>query len=287
MHMASEVLYSVVMIYSGKEAAVKMEGDLAERVAKLGRSPVLAIVSVGAHPSTASFIKIKRVYAEKIGVTIKEFNFPAQENEAPLVSEILDLAESSAYDGIIVQLPLPLSYDTKRVLDAIPAELDVDVLGSSATHSFEKAGTPVPPVAGAVAHILHDTDTGLEGKNVVIIGRGRLVGTPVATWFIHQGVTPRIVDINTDEEKKLELYKEADIVVTGIGTSHLLKPEFFKQGVVLIDAGTSEQGGVLSGDCDPACSEVASVFTPVPGGVGPLTVACLFRNLMEAAEKRK
>lgn len=275
------------MIYDGKQASIHMQTNLSERVAKLGRAPALAIISVAEHPSTLSFIKIKRTYAENIGVAIKEFNFPEEESEVGLVSEVLALVESNMYDGIIVQLPLPASYDTKRVLGALPLEMDVDVLGSEAAASFEKTGTPVPPVAGAVAHILSDTHTELEGKNVVIIGRGRLVGTPVATWFMHRKITPRIVDIKTDEVTKMELCKEADIVISGVGTPRLLKPENFKQGVVLIDAGTSEQGGVLSGDCDPACANVASVFTPVPGGVGPLTVAYLFANVIASAETRK
>lgn len=274
------------MIYNGKEAAVKMQSILSERVAKLGKAPILAIVSVAENPSTISFIKIKRSYAEKIGVITKEFNYHEEQNESALVATITSLADSDEYDGIIVQLPLPASYNTRTVLDAIPQNLDVDVLGSSATASFEKVGMPVPPVAGAIAHILSDTHTELENKNVVIIGRGRLVGIPVATWFVHKRITPRIVDINTDEKIKIELYKEADIVVTGIGSPHILKPEYFTQGVVLIDAGTSEQSGVLAGDCDPACTEVASVITPVPGGVGPLTVACLFQNLVTAAENK-
>jgi methylenetetrahydrofolate dehydrogenase (NADP+)/methenyltetrahydrofolate cyclohydrolase len=172
------------------------------------------------------------------------------------------------------------------VLEATPEKLDVDVLGSAVTATFEKIGAPIPPVAGAVAHILKDTNTTVENKNVVIVGRGRLVGTPVATWFMHQGVTPRIIDINTIEETKLKLLKEADIVISGVGTPKILKPENFKEGVILIDAGTSEQGGVLSGDCDPACADIASVSTPVPGGVGPLTVAFLFENVISSAERR-
>lgn len=274
------------MTYNGKEAAEKMKMELSERVQELKHIPTLAIVSVGKHPTILSFIRIKRKYAEAIGVIVKEFNFPIEDNESMLVSKLLELSLSGAYDGMVVQLPLPPTYDTGRVLEAIPPGLDVDVLGSEATKSFERAGTPIPPVAGAVAHILEDADINIEGKNVVIVGRGRLVGIPVATWFMHKGITPQIVDINTGEETKMKLFKDADIVVSGVGSPRMLKPEYFKEGVVLIDAGTSEQGGVLSGDCDPACANTASVFTPVPGGVGPLTVACLFENLITSAEKK-
>lgn len=274
------------MIYSGKEASTRMQKKLRARVEALPCPPALAILSVGTHPSTASFVKIKRNYASEIGVTIKEMNLPNDTDQAELIRKIVSLAEDGV-DGVVVQLPLPPSYDTRIVLDSIPENLDVDVLGSVAAAAFERAGTPVPPVAGAVAHILEDADINIEGKNVVVVGRGRLVGTPVATWFMHRGITPRIIDINTDPKTKLELFKEADIVVSGVGIPKILKPEYFKNGVVLIDAGTSEQAGVLSGDCDPACADMASVFTPVPGGVGPLTVTCLFENLITSAESNK
>jgi 5,10-methylene-tetrahydrofolate dehydrogenase/methenyl tetrahydrofolate cyclohydrolase len=130
-----------------------------------------------------------------------------------------------------------------------------------------------------VAYILNDTTTSLVNKKVVIVGRGKLVGEPVAIWFKQQGAEPILIDINTPLEDRMVAYKEADIVVSGIGKPHHLKKEFFKSGVILIDAGTSEQAGVLAGDFDPSCSEIASIITPVPGGVGPLTVACLFRNI--------
>lgn len=262
-----------------------MQSGFKERIHTLERQPVLAILSVGTDPSTASFVRIKKKYAETIGVNIEEFNFKDNEKQGALISKILELAESDACDGIIVQLPLPPSFNTRVILDAIPENCDVDVLGSAAAGSFEKVGTPVPPVAGAVAHTLKDTNTKLDGKNIVVVGRGKLVGAPVATWFMHQGITPRIIDINTDEETKTKLLKEADIVISGVGNPKMLKPEHFKKGVALIDAGTSEQGGVLAGDCDPACAEHASVFTPIPGGVGPLTVACLFENIISFAEK--
>ncbi len=274
------------MIYDGKLASEKIQLGLSERIEQLSSSPILAIVSVGSNPATLSFVKIKRSYAQAIGVSVKEFIFPMEDNEAGLVSRILDLSESGTYDGIVVQLPLPPTYDTRRVLEAIPTELDVDVLNSRSIASFKTSGTPTPPVAGAVAHIIHDTGTNLIGKNVVIAGNGILVGAPVATWFTLQGSTPTSIDIETDEETKTNLLKEADVVVSGTGVARMIRPEQLKKGVVLIDAGTSEQDGTLSGDCDPACAGVAEVFTPVPGGVGPLTVAYLFHNLIEFAEKR-
>jgi methylenetetrahydrofolate dehydrogenase (NADP+) / methenyltetrahydrofolate cyclohydrolase len=272
------------MIYNGKLASQEMQYELKARIAKLARSPVLAIISVAEHPSIQSFIKIKRKYAEEIGVTIKEFNFKEESDESALVAHIQELAKSGEYDGIIVQLPLPAHYDLKRTLDAVPVSLDVDVLSTQANASFIEHSTPLPTVVGAVAHILKQTETDLAGKKVVVIGRGKLVGIPVAVWLRHQHVKPSVIDTETDPMLRVQLLREADIVISGSGVPHLLKPEDLKPGVVLIDAGTSEQAGVLAGDCDPGCAEVASVFTPVPGGVGPLTVAYLFDNLVSVAE---
>lgn len=273
------------MIYDGKKASLILQTQLKQRVSLLSLPPTLAVISVSAHSSIASFIKIKRKFAENIGVIIKEYNFLESFGEDNLIKEIQKIIENNNCDAIIVQLPLPSSYNTERVLDILPTNLDVDVLGEQSFESFVKNGNPVPPVVGAITYILKDTNIDIANKKVVIAGYGKLVGEPLSVWFNHQGVKPEIIDINTNEETKRKLYKEADIVISGIGKPHHLKKEFFKQGVVLIDAGTSEQAGTLAGDCDPSCKEAASIMTPVPGGVGPLTVACLFKNIIDSVEK--
>lgn len=262
-----------------------MQAELRESILDLSVKPSLAVFSIATHPSIASFIKIKRRYGEAVGVEVDEFDFPESIGEDNLMHEIEKIIESKKHTGIIVQLPLPKEYNSIKILNTIPQELDVDVLSEKNWQKFISTGLPIPPVAGAVAHILTNTSTTLSDKKVVIIGHGKLVGLPVSAWFKHQGVTPSMVDITTGEDIKLKLYKEADIVVSGIGKPHHLKPEYFKEGVILIDAGTSEQAGVLAGDFDPRCAEIASIFTPVPGGVGPLTVAYLFYNLIALAKE--
>ncbi len=273
------------MIYDGKKASLLLQEQLKLEVYNLKDKPILAIVSVSTHPSIASFIKIKRKFAEAVDVSISEYNFPESIGEENLICEIQNIINKKECTSLIVQLPLPSSYNTKRVLDTISKELDADVLGKDAWVSFIKNNNPAPPVALAVAHILKDTDTHITHKKVVIVGQGILVGLPVTAWFRHQGAYPNIIDINTEEETKMKLYKEADIVISGIGKPHHLKKEFFKGGVILIDAGTSEQAGVLAGDFHPSCEEIASIITPVPGGVGPLTVAHLFKNILELKKK--
>ena len=275
------------MIYNGKEASIRIREALKESVALLKQSPSLAVISASSHPSIASFIAIKKKFGEAIGAHVVEYAYEESIGEASLIEAIQTIADQGIHTGIIVQLPLPSSYSAKKVLDAIPEHLDVDVLGKDSWNMFKHDGTPIPPVAGAVAYIVNDTNIDITNKNIVIIGQGILVGLPVMEWFKHHNVTPHIVDIDTSEEARMEMYKQADIVITGIGVPHHLKKEFFKDGVVLIDAGTSEQSGVIAGDCDPACADIASIMTPVPGGVGPLTVAHLFKNLIEFAKKRE
>ena len=273
------------MIYDGRKAARDIQDNLHLRITKLTNKPSLAVISVSSHPSVASFIKIKRKFGESLGVEVSEFNFEESTTQDELLQKIHEILKHKHYTGAIIQLPLPLSLDTQTVIHSIPVDLDVDVLSSAAWDAFVEAGRTIPPVAGAVAHILRDTVSELKNKKVVLVGYGKLVGLPVTTWLIHQGVLPQVVDINTEESTRRKLYNEADIVITGTGSPRNLIPEYFKNNIVLIDAGTSEQSGAVVGDCDPRCADTALVFTPVPGGVGPLTVAYLFKNLIDKAEE--
>jgi methylenetetrahydrofolate dehydrogenase (NADP+)/methenyltetrahydrofolate cyclohydrolase len=169
--------------------------------------------------------------------------------------------------------------DTKAILDSIPVEKDADVLSSVA----RTTGALLPPVVSAVKKILEFGKVEVKGKKTVVVGSGFLVGAPVAAWLIQQGAEVKVVNRSTGNLS--ELLHDADIIVSGAGSPHFIKPDMLKQGVVLIDAGTSESDGTITGDADLACAEKCSVFTPVPGGVGPLAVACLFENVVTLAER--
>lgn len=185
-------------------------------------------------------------------------------------------------DAVIVQLPLPESIDTSQVLDSIPLAQDADVLSRSAHERFESgdADALLPPVVGAVKEILERAHVEPTGKRAVVIGNGWLVGEPCAAWLHAKGAEVHVVTLESGD---LSFLKEAEIIVSGAGSPGLIKPEHLTPGVVLIDAGTSESGGAIVGDADASCAEIASVFTPVPGGVGPIAVACLFKNAAELA----
>ena len=195
-------------------------------------------------------------------------------------NEIITAILRSPADAIIVQLPLPSQIDVTLVLDAIPTTKDPDVLSSNARASFvrNEKDALLPPVVAAIKRILEDAHVSAENKKAVVIGDGWLVGNPAAIWLKNQGADVATITL---EFGNLTELKDADIIISGAGSPLLVQPHMIKQGAVLIDAGTSELNGALVGDIDPSCAEIASVFTPVPGGVGPMAVAYLFENVLK------
>jgi methylenetetrahydrofolate dehydrogenase (NADP+)/methenyltetrahydrofolate cyclohydrolase len=183
-------------------------------------------------------------------------------------------------DAVIVQLPLPEGVNQEELLNSIPVEKDADVLSRAARERFEKGeeGALLPPVVGAIREILQSGNVAIAGKRAVVIGAGFLVGGPVAKWLRQQGADVEVLTIESSNEALVAALAEADIIVSGTGSPGLIMPDMIKQGLALIDAGTSESNGKIVGDADPACADKCSLFTPVPGGVGPIAVACLFEN---------
>lgn len=257
------------MIVDGRQVAAEILADVKARAARLPRAPqVVALVGEETR-ATLSYLKIKKSRAHDAGCTFEV---------RPLGSSYDDA------DAVIIQLPLPQGLDQKKLCDGIPVAQDADVLSAAARDAFLKGKQDalLPPVAGAVQEILKRSHIDPRGKSVAVVGNGWLVGNPVAAWLKQQGATVAILTSSSQVEQSLP---EADIVVSGAGVPHLIKPDYLKGGVVLIDAGTSESSGALAGDADPACAEAASVFTPVPGGVGPIAVAWLFNNVVTLAER--
>lgn len=240
------------MLVDGKKIAEEVLRELEKERKKYGRV-TLAIVMEGRNAATDSFVKIKSRVAQRLAIDVRRFS-PAQWEEA------------LACDGIIVQLPIA---NAEELLAKIPPEKDADALGAGAVVR--------PPVAEAISEIFVRHNLAAAGKRAVVVGAGRLVGKPAAELLRDTGAQVSVV---TSTNGTLEELLDAEIVVLGAGASGMITPEMLLPGVILIDAGTSEQGGKLSGDADPRCAEVASLFTPVPGGVGPIAVAMLYKNLL-------
>lgn len=240
------------MIIDGK----KIAEDIILSLGSSLRGKKLGIVVGAQDAATESFIKIKTRVAERLGVEVVR-------------GELGELVQSC--DGIIVQLPHP---DAEALIAQIPPEKDLDAIG------------PKPlvrtPVAEAILEVLARGDVSARQKKAVVVGKGRLVGAPAAELLTELGAQ---VEVITQSVGSLAALKDADIVVLGAGEPGLVKSEMLKEGVVLLDAGTSEAGGKLMGDADPACAAVASIFTPVPGGIGPIAVAMIFKNMVELNHK--
>ncbi|MDB5255221.1 MAG: folD [Candidatus Nomurabacteria bacterium] len=254
--------------------------EVLEEIAKLAKSQKKRVyfVQFGTDAASAKFVQMKVAMAKDLGIEADVVHSAAAETaEALLV--LADVIEKE-YDGIVVQLPLPATMDTDLVIDSIPTEMDVDMLSEDSLVHYRNATTErTAPVAAAIQEMLWHHKIILIGKKIVVLGKGRLVGEPISMLLDRQELEYKVFDVDSNEEEKLEALKEADIVFSGMGMPHAITEDMVKEGVVLIDAGTSEQKGKLVGDIDPSCYDKAQWYTPVPGGVGPLTVVCLFRNL--------
>ncbi|MCR4276439.1 MAG: bifunctional 5,10-methylenetetrahydrofolate dehydrogenase/5,10-methenyltetrahydrofolate cyclohydrolase [Candidatus Parcubacteria bacterium] len=271
------------MIIDGRKMAAEVLARAKARAQVLPHPPrVLALVA-NETPATKSYLAIKAKRAADAGCVLEVRQFP----ESVSAEELKSAITQSDVDAIIVQLPLPNGIDTKEVCDAIPIGKDADVLSSVARANFEMKGlrnpSLLPPVVGAIAEIFCAQGIEPGEKKAVVIGRGFLVGAPVATWLAREGA--HVTVLTRTSEDFAAVLRTADIIVSGAGSPHLIKPDMLKDGAVLIDAGTSESGGAIKGDADPACAPMCSLFTPVPGGVGPLAVACLFSNAVTLAER--
>jgi methylenetetrahydrofolate dehydrogenase (NADP+) / methenyltetrahydrofolate cyclohydrolase len=218
--------------------------------------------------------------AKRAGMTLDVVELPEDVGQELVIKHI----QREGADAVLVQLPLSDALSTEAVLDAIPLHLDADILSSRAYRAFEtgEESALMPPVVGAVREIFQKYNIDPKGRRAVVVGQGRLVGVPVHAWLLREGAH---IDVVTKESGGLSVLKEADIVISGAGSAGLILPEHLSDGVILIDAGTSESGGQLAGDMDPACADKAALFTPVPGGVGPIAVACLFKNAAELARR--
>lgn len=269
------------MVFDGKKTQDEILTDLKSRILALGRAPVLAAIWVGEDEVTARYVEIKQKVAEKLGIRFDLIKFPANEAEHIVAEKIKLLNNDTGVDGVMVQIPLPKNINQDTIIRSIVPEKDVDGLRYCAnlTCGF------FPPVVGAIVMALETAHQNIYDKNVTVIGKGFLVGSPLIRYLrektseirVGDSTTPYIGAITTD----------ADVVISAVGKSNLIRPNMVKKGVVLIDAGTSEAGGALSGDIDPKAYSKASFYTPVPGGIGPVTVAMLFRNLVAAAERKK
>ena len=272
------------MIIDGKQIAGEIRERLKEAVVLSQKQLRLAIVLTTDDPATKAFVRKKEEFGKSIGVDVRVYDETAYATSArSLRDRVSELTHITENNGVIVQLPLPDGVgNTQKVLNAVTPEKDVDMLSARSIGDFNVGATAtLPPVVGAVKEILYRYDAAytLTDKHAVVVGSGMLVGKLVSEWFLREGATITTVNENT---KDIAYYtKNADIIVTGAGSPGIITGDMVKEGVHIIDVGTSSVNGKLKGDVDfDSVKEKAGFITPVPGGVGPIVVAKVFENLL-------
>jgi methylenetetrahydrofolate dehydrogenase (NADP+)/methenyltetrahydrofolate cyclohydrolase len=273
-------------IIDGKELALKVRAQVAEEVAAFGEPVCLATVLVGDDPASHIYVGSKHKASSEAGIDSRDHRFP----EATPESEVLDLLEElnadDAVDGILVQLPLPAHMDEAKVTRAVDPAKDVDgfhPLNAGRLYLGEPLHVPATPLG--VMRMLAEYDVELKGTDAVVIGRSEIVGKPMAMLLLAEHATVTICHSRTVDLAAHT--RRADVLVAAIGRPGFVTPDMVKPGATVIDVGVTRTDEGLRGDVDKAVAEVAGLMTPVPGGVGPMTIAMLLSNTLQAARYRR
>ena len=257
---------------SGKEIAQKIINRLKSEPKP---EKILAVILIGKNPASISFLNQKEKIAKELGIDFRIYKFPEEIKNDDLRKEVGKIASQKPVGGVMAQLPLAEQINAQYVLNVIPREKDIDVLGERALGAFYNSRSPVlPPAVGVVQEILQTTNYNIQNTKVAIMGLGFLIGKPITTWLI--GKTKEIYLL--DQGSDFEILKQVDLVISGVGQAGLIKPEMLKNDAMIIDFGcSSDESGKIHGDFDS--SEVGDLcYTPTPGGTGPILVAKLFEN---------
>lgn len=275
------------MIISGKDLAKKIKSEIAEKVPvlveKYGRAPHLAVILVGEDPASQSYVKSKGKDAEQVGFKSTTIRLPEATTEDELLKIIGDLNADKEVDGILVQLPVPDHIDEDRVIAAIAREKDVDGFHpANVAALWQKRSCVYPCTPKGIIRMLDEAGVEIKGKRAVVIGRSNIVGLPMAKMLLDRNATVTVAHSRT--KNLAEVTRAADILVAAVGRLRMVTEDMVAPGAVVIDVGVNRdpETGKLAGDVDyDKVVDKASVITPVPGGVGPMTRACLMENTLE------
>ena len=275
------------MIISGKELSAKLKAEMAGQVAnfpeKYGRVPHLVVILVGEDPGSVSYVTGKAKASEVVGIKNTTIRKPSDITEEELLSLIAELNADDAVDGILVQLPLPKHISEAKVIEAISKDKDVDGFHPlNVAALWQKQECVLPCTPKGIIRLLKEAGVSISGKRAVVIGRSNIVGLPVAKLLLDENATVTIAHSPTADLPALT--RQAEILVVAIGRPRFVTADMVSEGTVVIDVGVNRdpETGKLCGDVDFAAIEPkASVITPVPGGVGPMTICCLMENTIE------
>ena len=274
------------MRMDGKVLAAKLREQVAEDVKAFGQPVCLATILVGDDPASHVYVGSKHKASHEAGIDSRDHRFPGDTPEAEILELVAELNADEAVDGILVQLPLPEHMDEATVLRSVDPSKDVDgfhVLNAGRLYLGEPFLVPATPFG--IMAMLDEYDVDLKGADAVVIGRSTIVGKPMAMMLLAEHATVTICHSRTVD--LAEHTRRADVLVAAVGIPGLVTPDMVKPGAAVVDVAMNRTEAGLVGDVDPAVFEVAGKMTPVPGGVGPMTIAMLLRNTLTAAQHRR
>ncbi|MFA7314697.1 MAG: bifunctional 5,10-methylenetetrahydrofolate dehydrogenase/5,10-methenyltetrahydrofolate cyclohydrolase [Candidatus Magasanikbacteria bacterium] len=276
----------MAIIIDGKKIAQKILDEVKLEISKLNFKPKLAVIFVGNDKPSQTYIRKKEEAAKYAGVNFEIYNFPAKIPKEELVDKIKKIQKDKNISGMIVQLPLPEPLYTSDVLNSVDPSIDVDCLTDTNIGKLVmKTADFTPPTPQAVLEIFKNIGLNIKGKNITIVGAGALVGKPLSIILLNKEAT--ITTCNEHTKNLVKTLKKSDIIISAVGKKDLIRKTMLKKGVIIIDTGIAFTNKKMYGDVnfDEAVKK-ASYITPTPGGVGPITVSLLLRNLLVCAKKK-
>ncbi|WP_298631585.1 tetrahydrofolate dehydrogenase/cyclohydrolase catalytic domain-containing protein [uncultured Thermus sp.] len=277
---------TLARILSGHEVAKTVYQELRQTLSSLPFVPSLRVIRLGEDPASVSYVRLKDKRARELGLLSQVEVYPADTPEGTLLERIQTLNQDPEVDGILVQLPLPAHIRTERVLEAISPLKDVDGFHPLNVGKLWSGGEGLFPCTPlGIVRLLQHYGVELRGKEVVVLGRSNIVGKPLAGLLLREDATVTVAHSRT--RNLPEIARRAEVLVVAVGKPHLVRKEWVRPGAIVVDVGVNRQEDKLLGDVHPEVAEVASAVTPVPGGVGPMTVAMLMANTVKAAILRR
>jgi len=274
-------------VIDGKKISEEIRSELKQSIKYEMLKPSVAVIQVGENEASESYVKMKEKACDEVGIYFRHYKFDLDASELSIINKIKELNNDEYVNGIIVQLPLPEGYNEKRLINTIINSKDVDGLTDINTGRLVNGRkTLTPCTAAGVIELLKRSDVEIKGKNVVLVGRGKLTCKPLIQLFLNEDATVTVCHSKT---KDLSTFtKNADILVSAVGINNIIKAEMVKDGAVVIDVGINYDTGKISGDVDfDKVSKKASLITKTPGGVGPMTVTMLLKNTVYCFLNRK
>lgn len=264
-------------IMDGKNLSNIIKDDLRKEISMYVQTPILAVITIGDDEASKVYVNNKRKSCEQVGISFMHFDYLSEGKESVVINKIKELNKDVSVNGIIVQLPIPDHFNVDKIINTIDVSKDVDGLtNESKIRRMNNKSSLIPCTTKGILELLDYYKINIESKRVVVVGRSELVGTPTYQECLKRNATVTICHSKTIDLGSIT--KEADILIVATGHKYLIDKNMIKEGCVIIDVGISRDNGKLYGDVNPNVSDKCSYLTPVPGGVGPMTVVMLLKN---------